>query len=704
MRSRAGIAAGLLLVACGLAGCAAGDTDVGHRAASPAGEVAQDPITIQSFGLAEDNYIAMLFAEALRQTGRSAETKFIEDTTIEEQGAPATLSLVYDLDLLEHLAGPEFQAVRSQEFQSELPGRLPQSHVVVAPLPVVRKDILIFDSNEIKSEQVTKFFANTPGQEPGDLAGKDVTVRETFGSGLTTELQTRYPLLKLSFEKPDKLRKAVEGRDVPIAIVPETMTSRSGYKTARTPDGFLPERTLLAVTTGIDDATRQLLREVATRLDATAVRKAVAAGPASFPQSARRWLDDKGPKLAPVAQSTSPCAGSCGQAPDLNFLPSGAIIAAFLLLSGSVWLVRRFRLFGPSPRRNRLGEDESGLEPTSTPAHVSDPLPPGLTAGNQLLSAQTAEDEVSAQDPEESVSATQVLEHARQDDPEGENEPFVAGRPPKPIRVRLPPVVTSAIAGTALDWGLIGKTTVRAASVRGRTHSYDGEPRQDAYGVRLSSDRRWVIAVVADGLGSAVRAEIAATAAVARALSIIDDDLATDPRLDWYQVMERIAGAITEAVDSPATGQAQAKASAKPATTLTAVVIPAEGPGEVVCAAVGDSPALLLAEGYWQPIVTAEPKAPMLENVTRSLPGAPHAVRIDRREWQADGLLIITTDGFHDSLGDGRTGFAQHVAEKWKKPPGILEFLRYIDFRASGFHDDRTVVAIWGGEHDTEVA
>ncbi|MFD0468784.1 protein phosphatase 2C domain-containing protein [Nonomuraea thailandensis] len=108
---------------------------------------------------------------------------------------------------------------------------------------------------------------------------------------------------------------------------------------------------------------------------------------------------------------------------------------------------------------------------------------------------------------------------------------------PQPLPVLLAGGADSRAPGVALDGGMLAQTTVRAVSLRGRRHRYRGEPLQDAYAVRLSADGRWVIAAVADGLGSTLHAEHAAAVAVRAATN-----LSLTPGLGWHAAFAAIAG------------------------------------------------------------------------------------------------------------------------------------------------------------------
>ncbi|MEO3876089.1 protein phosphatase 2C domain-containing protein [Nonomuraea sp. B12E4] len=271
---------------------------------------------------------------------------------------------------------------------------------------------------------------------------------------------------------------------------------------------------------------------------------------------------------------------------------------------------------------------------------------------------------------------------------------------PQPLPVLLAGGADSRAPGVALDGGMLAQTTVRAVSIRGRRHRYRGEPLQDAYAVRLSADGRWVIAAVADGLGSTLHAEHAAAVAVRAATKL---SLTSDP--GWHAAFASVAGEVMRATarfrGQPA-GRHGAGASDPPATTLTIGVVPADGRrGVAACAAIGDSPALWLHDGMWTEIFPPEGQRP--GNVTSALPDDLGELRERQIDWGPGDVLILCSDGFGTAMGGGGSTLAQRLVTSWSSPPALRSFLRDVDFQLSTYDDDRTVLALWAGRHDTAV-
>lgn len=270
---------------------------------------------------------------------------------------------------------------------------------------------------------------------------------------------------------------------------------------------------------------------------------------------------------------------------------------------------------------------------------------------------------------------------------------------PQPLPVLLAGGADSRAPGVALDGGMLEQTTVRAVSIRGRRHRYRGEPLQDAYAVRLSADGRWVIAAVADGLGSTRYAEHAAAVAVRAAMN-----LSLTPDLGWHAGFATIAGEVMRAtarLGGPS-GKHSTNASEPPATTLTIGVVPADGRGGIAaCAAIGDSPALWLQGGKWTELFPPEGQRP--GNVTSALPEDLGELRERQIDWGPGDVLVLCSDGFGTAMGGGGSVLAQQLATSWSSPPALRSFLRDVDFQLSTYDDDRTVLALWAGRHDTAV-
>ncbi|MFA1551016.1 protein phosphatase 2C domain-containing protein [Actinomadura chokoriensis] len=277
------------------------------------------------------------------------------------------------------------------------------------------------------------------------------------------------------------------------------------------------------------------------------------------------------------------------------------------------------------------------------------------------------------------------------------------GRRPAPVSVALPETVLEGRSSLQADGGCVGQVTIRAASCRGSAHMRDGKPRQDAFLVSASADGRWIIAAVADGVGSTAHPEVAAQAAVAAAVRLTERAIGPGglgPH-GWEPIFRQVADEIGDrlaALDGAAGNPRPGR------TTLLVLLAPADPrPGRTAqLAGVGDSPALLLrpAAGEWSLVLgPGRTSGRVQDDVTAALPPGVDELRTAALEWRPGEVLLLATDGFANALGN-RSELSVALAAEWERPPHLLGFIRDVDFRRATFTDDRTVVALWPGTHD----
>lgn len=277
--------------------------------------------------------------------------------------------------------------------------------------------------------------------------------------------------------------------------------------------------------------------------------------------------------------------------------------------------------------------------------------------------------------------------------------PLTIGEPAPAVTPRLAdaePYRPDSIAdgGTAL--GLL----VRAASVRGLSKRYHGDPRQDDLCLRVHEPSRTLVVAVADGVSGAPRSDLAAALAVRHAAAAVTRQLdEPDASLDWRAVFEQAAWALVEehrrhSGDGDA-GVAQAGDSL--ATTLVVAAVTA-GADEVRVrlAAVGDSPAFNLLDGRYVALLgAADDEAPLLDPTVQALPRATRATVEAEHALEPGSVLLVCTDGLALPLGGGAGEVGATLAVELRRPPDILGFARLLDFSRSTYDDDRTLVAVW---------
>ncbi|WP_181308670.1 protein phosphatase 2C domain-containing protein [Nonomuraea fuscirosea] len=284
--------------------------------------------------------------------------------------------------------------------------------------------------------------------------------------------------------------------------------------------------------------------------------------------------------------------------------------------------------------------------------------------------------------------------------------PRYAGNKPSPIAVLLPVPPLLGHPSVQAESGGIGGVTVRAASCRGREHMAEGESRQDAFVVGSSADGRWLIAAVADGVGTTFHAECAAQTAVGTVVREVARLLKGNPAGPRDDDWSAAFGAAADAVKERRADLSAYAGDGRPcSTTLVALVAPVHpGSGDpVYCAGVGDSLAFRLGgrTREWEALLVPDASGTggISDNVTWALPSGLDHLRTAVVRWERDDVLCLGTDGFTHALGHG-SPLRDELAAEWRTPPDIMTFIRDVDYHRATFNDDRTVVGLWPSFHD----
>ncbi len=276
--------------------------------------------------------------------------------------------------------------------------------------------------------------------------------------------------------------------------------------------------------------------------------------------------------------------------------------------------------------------------------------------------------------------------------------PVTIGEPAVAVEPRLAsaePYRPDTIADGGIAFGL----TVRAASVRGLSKRYTGGPRQDDLCLRLHADSETLIAAVADGVSGASRSDLGAALAVRYAAAAVarqlDDGCAS---VDWGPVFEQAAWALVEE-HRRASGDVSAgvdQAAGFLATTLLVAVVRGS---DVQVAAVGDSPAFVLAGKEYDALVGSPDCADgLVGGRVESLPrfGDVTAVETARTRLDRGSVLLLCTDGLALPLAGGKGEVGVALARELARPPDVVDFARLLDFSRSTYDDDRSLIAVWG--------
>jgi hypothetical protein len=315
--------------------------------------------------------------------------------------------------------------------------------------------------------------------------------------------------------------------------------------------------------------------------------------------------------------------------------------------------------------------------------------------------------------PTSPPSAAEVEELSDSPSPSPVSEVVGIVRFPQIVVGRASPVVEPNVTGeefqsfpfradTVIDGWSTKAITVRAASLRGHFHRYNGAPRQDDFAVHELADGR-VIALVADGVSQALQSHLGATAAVRAAAHWLTTNAPpVTEEIDWLGMVKDTAWALAEqarvvfSLPEPDPSVALQKLS----TTLVCAVIEPNGPeGLKACLmGVGDSGAWIVREGEFVPLLggKAEGEGGISSSAVAGLPRVPNELKPAIVEFEVGDVLLLGTDGIGDPLGTGHGGVGNLFRDLFAgpEPPSMIEFAHAVDFSRETFDDDRTLVAV----------
>lgn len=244
---------------------------------------------------------------------------------------------------------------------------------------------------------------------------------------------------------------------------------------------------------------------------------------------------------------------------------------------------------------------------------------------------------------------------------------------------------------TALDTARIAGLEIRAASVRGLLHRFEGTPRQDSYSFVWQQDPSALIVAVCDGLGSLNESHEAAALVAQHMAGALTRD-ASSGELRWAEAFTTCSKAIDSRIDEHG-GEMATTVVCACVTTLD------EGGYRAELAWVGDSAAYLLDASTWQvvggTVKTVGAEGDPLSSSTRALPSAAVRPSTNIVEFGSGTALLLMTDGVADPLGEGLGEVGEALASWWSSPPDTFTFGAQVDFARRSFDDDRTVVGVW---------
>ncbi|WP_405887519.1 protein phosphatase 2C domain-containing protein [Streptomyces longwoodensis] len=350
----------------------------------------------------------------------------------------------------------------------------------------------------------------------------------------------------------------------------------------------------------------------------------------------------------------------------------------------------------------------------ATPPHPPAPAP-GLAPG-AIPAARTAPD--SLPPPALPIVPPPGRDHVGVRPPTYEAEPTA-----------LPPAdpddLADLVPDTVLDGARYGACTLRAASLRGDSARYRGEPRRDALLTARfgAGEQALVLVAMATGARATPGAHRAAAElcrwigrAVGRSHVRLVEDIRAARRGELKSGLHRLT--------DRSLGRLRAEAAElgldprEYAADLRCLLLPADPECRTrVFFGVGAGGLFRLRGGQWRDIepaageVTGEPVVgfgsppagrPAGDPLTVDLgatapPGPPRAPFRFRASVARPGdTLLMCTAGLADPL-HGEPELSAHLAARWAapEPPGLAAYLADVQVRVKGYADDRTAAAVW---------
>ncbi|MEU3878052.1 MULTISPECIES: protein phosphatase 2C domain-containing protein [Streptomyces] len=397
---------------------------------------------------------------------------------------------------------------------------------------------------------------------------------------------------------------------------------------------------------------------------------------------------------------------------------------------------------GPPAEVARIAEATEVTKATEVPGGRDVPEVPDATGVRDVLDVRTVRD----------VSATAAGLRAGGTPEAPEPEPvlrsrngtrlraaeFVGRRPPTydPEPTSWPQADAGAledlVPDTVLDGARYGTMTLRAASLRGDSARFRGEPRRDALLTARfgSGEAALLLVAMASGARAAEGAHRAArevcqwlAGAVGRSHARLVEDIHAGRRDELKAGLHRLTDRTYGRLRS------RAAELGLPSTEYTAALRCLLLPTDVRCRTrlffgVGPGGLFRLREGAWQdldpepheadPVATgADPlsgydaadritvdlgiqtpgTAPVIDPA--EVPGEPFRFRASIAR-PGDALLLCTAGLADPFRGEAELGV--RLAERWAgttEPPGLAEFLADVQLRVKGYADDRTACAVW---------
>lgn len=286
------------------------------------------------------------------------------------------------------------------------------------------------------------------------------------------------------------------------------------------------------------------------------------------------------------------------------------------------------------------------------------------------------------------------------------------------------------VPDTVLDGARYGTYTLRAASVRGDSARFRGEPRRDALLTARfgAAESALVLVAVAGGVRAGEGAHLAAAdacrwigGAVARSHARLSEDIRAGRRADLKSGLHRLT--------DRSYGKLRARAAelglepAEYTTSLRCLLLSADPDCRTrVFFGVGSGGLFRLRDGLWQDLEPVIPEdhsssgggvseeGPDGDRLTMDLqittPPSPYSdgpapppaelFRFRASVARPGDALLLCSNGLAEPMRD-EPELPAELAERWGPPgpPGLPAFLADTQLRIKGYADDRTCAAVW---------
>ncbi|MCX5229440.1 protein phosphatase 2C domain-containing protein [Streptomyces sp. NBC_00233] len=324
---------------------------------------------------------------------------------------------------------------------------------------------------------------------------------------------------------------------------------------------------------------------------------------------------------------------------------------------------------------------------------------------------------------------------------------YVGSRPPTyepeptALPVARPGELGELVSDTVLDGARYGTCTLRAASVRGDSARYRGEPRRDALlTARFGHDETALVLVaVAAGSRAAEDAHLAAAdacqwiaEAVCRSHARLSEDIRSGRRGDLKSGLHRLTDRTYGKLRTRAAERGLAPDEYT--ATLRCLLVPADPDCRTrVFFGIGGGGLFRLRDGAWQDIEPLLPEPAAVTGAPVVGFGSPPPQDVAAETEEGDRLtmdlgittapgplveepvpppaepfrfrasvarpgdtLLLASPGLAEPMR-GEPALARELAARWgdAEAPGLAAFLADTQLRVTGYADDRTGVGVW---------